>query len=163
MENRQYWLALFTATTWQEFIDLGAEVYGFNQRYFVTALRTKPGDYFICYVAGLSRFIAVLEIVSPSYYDPTQIFSFDIYPVRMKVRIVEALDLETAVPVKELSSQLSTFQNLKTPSSWAMHFRNSLKQWKESDAEIVLGAIRKAKKSPVVRPVSKAQLAKEPQ
>ena len=163
MENRQYWLALFTATTWQEFVELGAEVYGFNQRYFVTALRTKPGDYFICYVAGVSRFVGVLEIVSPSYYDTTQIFSFDIYPVRLKVKVVEALDLETAVPVKELSSQLSMFQNLKTPSSWAMHFRNSLKQWKESDAKVVLDALRKAKKSPVVRPVSKSQLTKEPQ
>jgi predicted RNA-binding protein len=158
MEERQYWLGLFTATTWEEFINSGATVYGLNERFKVTAGRTKPGDYLICYVAGISRFIGVLEILSAPFWDNSEIWTYDIYPIRLKVKIVQQLTLETAIPVKELSSKLSMFQNLSSPSSWASHFRNSLKSWKSADAKVVIEALTKAKQNPVEHPLGKARV-----
>ncbi|HEY8227075.1 MAG TPA: EVE domain-containing protein [Pyrinomonadaceae bacterium] len=163
MTNRKYWLALFTGTTWQEFLDAGASIYGVNHRYKSMASRTKPGDYLICYVAGISRFIGLLEIVSPSYWDTTSIWTFDIYPVRLKVRVVLNLLPETAVPVKELITGLSSFRNMKHSSSWAMFFRQPFREWQTSDAETIVKVLKKAKQHPILRSVLASQLAKEPQ
>ncbi len=158
MEERQYWLALFTAMTWKEFTASGASVYGLNERFKMTAARTKPGDYLICYVAGISRFIAVLEITSESFRDNSEIWTLDIYPVRLRVKVIQELTLETAIPIQELSAELSMFQNLSSPSSWASHFRHSLKLWKPSDAKVVIKALTNTKKNPVSRPLGKVRM-----
>jgi hypothetical protein len=63
MQSRDYWLDLFTGTTWQEFLDAGAGVSGFRERRWKTVQRIKPGDYLLCYLTGVSRFIGVLEPV----------------------------------------------------------------------------------------------------
>jgi predicted RNA-binding protein len=157
MDERKYWLALFTTTTWQEFLDSGADVYGLSKRYRVTAACTKPGDYLLCYVAGISRFIGLLEVLSRPFSDTSSIWSSDIYPLRLRVKVVLALTPETAVPVKELMEDLSVIRNLKSPSKWAISFRISFKKWLASDARTVIKALEEAKQHPIARPVFKSQ------
>jgi hypothetical protein len=60
-----YWLNLFIETTWQEFLDAGATVSGFRERHWKTVQQIEPGDYFICYLTGVSRFIGAIEVTSP--------------------------------------------------------------------------------------------------
>jgi hypothetical protein len=69
MTPRTYWLDLFTGTTWGAFVAAGASVSGFreNRRRQVETL--KPGDYLLCYLTGVSRFIAVLEVTSEIFHD----------------------------------------------------------------------------------------------
>jgi hypothetical protein len=64
---------LFTGTTWQEFLDAGASVSGFRKRRWKTVQRIKPGDYLLCYLTGVSRFIGVLEVTSDPYWDETPV------------------------------------------------------------------------------------------
>lgn len=163
MSEKRYWLIVFTGTTWQEFVSSGANVCGLSDRYQKMAERTKLGDYLLCYVAGISRFIGLLEITSGPFRDRTGIWTFDIYPLRLKVRPVILLTPESAVPVQSLKDHLSIFQNLKSPSSWAMQFRNSIREWKATDAEIVISALNEASRNPTIRPVKASKLAKEPQ
>ena len=59
---RNYWLNLVTATTWDEFLRAGADVSGFLESKWTTVREIKPGDHFLCYMIGISRFIAVLEM-----------------------------------------------------------------------------------------------------
>ena len=73
MIARNYWLDLFTGTTWQEFLDAGASVSGFRERRWTTVQRIKPGDYLLCYLTGVSRFIGVLEVTSDPYWDETPV------------------------------------------------------------------------------------------
>jgi hypothetical protein len=64
MAGRNYWLDLFTAVTWQEFLQAGGKVSGFRESRWSTLQKIKPGDYFLCYVTGISRWIGLLEVTS---------------------------------------------------------------------------------------------------
>jgi predicted RNA-binding protein len=123
--TRNYWLDLFTGTTWEEFLSAGGEVSGFRERRWKAVQRIKPGDYLLCYLTGISRWIGVLEVVSEPFRDNTPIWKDEEFPCRVRVRPVATLTPETAVPVFELRDQLSVFQNLKNPNAWTGHFRGS--------------------------------------
>lgn len=50
MQDRNYWLDLFTGTTWQEFLDAGGKVSGFRESRWKSVQKMKPGDYLLCYL-----------------------------------------------------------------------------------------------------------------
>jgi hypothetical protein len=60
--TRKYWLDLFTGTTWEEFLEHGAKISGFRASRKRLAERISPGDYLLCYLTGISRFIGILEV-----------------------------------------------------------------------------------------------------
>ncbi|OGO14315.1 MAG: hypothetical protein A2Y53_08575 [Chloroflexi bacterium RBG_16_47_49] len=163
MSERTYWLDLFTGTSWQEFLNAGGNVSGFRASRWNTLQRIKLGDYFICYLTGVMRFIAVLEVVSKPYKDETAIWSFDPFPCRIDVKVVAELTPETAVPILELRDELSIFRNLKNPKAWTGMLRGSPMKWAETDGEIILKSIRNAVSNPVVRVVDQKKLARRPQ
>jgi len=51
--NRNYWLDLFTGTTWEEFKKHGATVSGFRRRRRRLAKDIHPGDYLLCYLTAV--------------------------------------------------------------------------------------------------------------
>jgi hypothetical protein len=159
---RNYWLDLFTGTTWQEFLDAGAEVSGFRERRWKAVQRVKTGDYLLCYLTGVGRFVAVLEVVSTAFWDDRQIWKGAVFPCRVKVKVVVSLTPETAVPIVQLRDVLTIFQNLRSPFAWTGHVRGSPAKWKPSDGEAVVRAVEEASRNPVVRPVDAAKLARLP-
>jgi predicted RNA-binding protein len=159
---RSYWLDLFTGTTWEEFLAAGGEVSGFRDRRWKSVQRIKPGDYLLCYLTGVSRWIGVLEVVSEPFRDNTPIWKDEEFPSRVRVRPVVTLTPETAVPVFELRDQLSAFQNLKNPNAWTGHFRGSPVRWKVADGEAVVSAVQEAEKNPIKRPADAAKLSRRP-
>ena len=62
MSNRTYWLDLFSGATWQEFLDAGANVSGFRESRWKTVEQMQRGDYLLCYLTGVMRWIGVLEL-----------------------------------------------------------------------------------------------------
>jgi hypothetical protein len=162
MQSRDYWLDLFTGTTWQEFLDAGADVSGFRENRWRTAQRIKPGDYLLCYLTGVFRFIGILEVTSEPYKDTTPIWKDTLFPCRMSVKVIIALTPETAVPIHNLRDELSIFENLTTPHAWTGHLRGSPSKWKHSDGEVIVRALEEAKANPVVRPVDARKLARRP-
>lgn len=162
MSSRSYWLNLFTGTTWQEFLDASAQVSGFRESRWKTVQKIKPGDYLLCYLTGVSRFIGIFEVSSKPYKDTTPMWSLALFPCRMQVKVVVALAPETAVPIHDLREELSIFQNLKSPHAWTGRLRGSPAKWKASDGEAILKALLEAKENPVVRPVDRRKLARRP-
>jgi predicted RNA-binding protein len=160
--GRNYWLDLFTGATWQEFLDAGATVSGNRERRWKTVQQIKPGDYLLCYLTGVSRFIGVLEVTSEPYWDETPIWKDEVFPCRVKVEVIAALTPETAVPIFDLKEQLTIFQNLKSPAAWTGHVRGSPARWKPSDGEAVVYAVMEAAENPVKRPVDASKLARRP-
>ena len=126
------------------------------------AQRIKPGDYLLCYLTGVSRWIGVLEVTSAAFRDKTPIWKDEDFPCRLRVKVAASLTPETAVPVFELRNQLSAFQNLKNPNAWTGRFRGSPSRWKASDGEAVVQAVLEAKRNPVTRPVDPAKLRRRP-
>ena len=88
MADRSHWLDLFTHVTWQEFLDAGANVSGFRESRWNTLQKVKIGDYFLCYLTGLSRWIGLLEVTSASFRDTSPIWKDDSFPSRVKVKVV---------------------------------------------------------------------------
>jgi hypothetical protein len=122
----------------------------------------QPGDYLLCYLTGISRWIGLLEVGSTPFKDCSPIWADEDFPCRMRVSILIALTPETAVPVLGLQDRLSIFRDLKSPRAWTGHFRGSPMKWKAPDAEIVIEALQEAQRNPTERPVNPARLARRP-
>jgi len=160
--NRTYWLDLFTYSTWQQFLNAGASVTGFRDRRWSTVKQIRPGDYLLCYLTGVSRWIGMLEATSDGFLDEAPLWTEALFPARVKVKPVVVLTPETAVPVFELRNQLSIFKHLQNPNAWTGHFRGSPTRWKSSDGEAVAAALLAAKSNPVKRAVDLKKLHKMP-
>ena len=158
MAERGYWLDLFTGSTWQDFLRHGGEVSGFRKTRWPSVQRLKVGDYLLAYLTGVSRFIGVLEVTSAAYQDDAPIWSLDVFPCRVHVKVVEQLTPETAVPILDLRDRLTIFQGLKNPNLWQGAVRGSLTKWNQQDGEAVVEAIRHAKQHPTQRPVDQRKL-----
>jgi hypothetical protein len=162
MAARSYWLDLFTGKTWQEFLAAGGEVTGFRAgRRSKTVRRIRPGDYLLCYLTGVSRFIAALEATSDPYVDDAPIWSDEEFPERVRVRTVVALTPETAVPIGQILPRLSIFDP-EHPRSWGGRVRGSPARWSPEDGEAILEALQDAERNPVSRPVDAAKLGRRP-
>lgn len=157
----KYWLNLFTWTTWQEFLEAGGTVSGFRENRWRTVQRMRPGDIFICYLTGLSRFFAILEITGKPHRDDTPIWKEAEFSARVPVRVVLSLPPEHAVPVHALSSQLSYFRNMKGPHSWTGHFRRSPVEEKPDDARAIIAALEEAERNPVFREYDERKLERK--
>ena len=84
MVKPTYWLDLFTGKTWKEFLNAGATVSGFRESRWATEKKKKSGDYLLCYLTGVSRFIGVLEVTSEPYQDRAPIWQDDVFPCRLQ-------------------------------------------------------------------------------
>jgi hypothetical protein len=147
----KYWIDLFTWNTWQEFLGAGGTVSGFREKRWRTVQRIKPGDVFLCYLTGLSRFIGILEVTGEPYFDHAPIWGEAIFPSRLPVRVVLSLQPDHGIPVTSLASQLSYFQDMKSPHSWSGHFRGSPTEERPEDAQVIIAAMQEAEISPISR------------
>ena len=149
--SKNYYLDLFTGKTWEEFLKRGATVTGFKERRKNFAKKIKPGDYFLCYLTGISRFVAVLEVQSECYIGDETIWEDQVFPVRFDVKLLHKLTPETAVPVTELRDKLSIFNDLKSKHAWTGFFRGSPAIFDPEDGKIIFEAIETAVENPVQR------------
>lgn len=160
--NKTYWLDLFTAKTWEEFLKAGGTVSGFRHGRRKIAQGVKSGDYFLCYLTGVSRWIGILKVISGPFEDMKRIWSDEDFPVRFNVESLVVLTPETAIPVLDLKKDLSFFKNLKNPHAWTGYFRSSPKKISRDDGKVIENAIWEGKASPRVTPVDPAKLAYRP-
>jgi len=152
---RSYWIDLFTVETWKEFQDHGSDVSGFSEKRWVTVQRIKPGDYLLCYLTRVSRWVGVLEVTGKPFFDEEPIWSSSVYPSRVPVRAVLQLSPEHGVPVLNMREELTIFRGLDNPNQWQGPFRGSPNRWKAADGEAIVRALQDAEANPVVRPLGR--------
>ena len=162
MSSPTYWLDLFTATTWREFLDAGGGVSGFREASWTTVKQIQPGDYLLCYLVVVQRFVGALEVVTEPFWDEAPIWQDAVFPCRVRVRPIVTLSPETGVPIQELRDTLTIFSRHPDPRAWGIYVRKSPTKWDSRDGEAVVEALRAAEKSPVSRPVKRAQLEWRP-
>ena len=160
--KRTYWLNLFSPQTWQQFLDAGATVTGFRANRWTQVQRIAVGDYMLCYLTQVSRFIGVLEVTSKPYQDQSKSIWDDDFPCRVKVRTVAHIPLDASIPIATLSDRLSIFQNLQSPNAWSGHVRGSPARWRTADGKAVMDAVLEAQAHPVIRPIDKRKLKPSP-
>jgi hypothetical protein len=162
VDDRTFWLDLFTGTTWQQFLDAGGGVSGFQESRWTTVQRIKPGDVLLCYVTGVSRFIGALEVTSAPFKDTTPIWTTNDFPCRISVKPMVMLTAQTSVPVRDVAPHLSFAADFAQPKTWTGHFRGSPTRWKGADGEAVLHALWEAEQQGVKHEVDPAQWGRNP-
>ncbi len=157
-----YWLDLFTGTTWAEFRKAGANVSGFRHRMRKAAEKVKAGDVFLCYLTGVMRWVGALEVVGKSS-DRRAIWKDADFPVRFEVKPLVTLDPEHGVPMSELKGRVLFYETEDDSPGYKAFLRCSPNLFKRaSDGELVLDLLRKAEQQPVTRPVDPRKLARKP-
>jgi hypothetical protein len=100
-------------------------------------------------LTGISRFVGILEVKSKCYFDTTQIWKDEQFPVRFKVDLIERLDPKTVIPVLSLKDKLQIFQRLKSRNSWTGFFRGTPAEFSINEGEIISAAIKNAAMNPI--------------
>lgn len=160
---RTYWIDLFTLETWREFLDHGGRVSGFSEKRWGTVQKIRTGDYLLCYMTGVSRWVGMLEVTQEPFQDDTPIWSSQVFPSRLGVKAVLTVKPEHGVPVLDMRGELTIFQGLDNPNRWQGPFRGSPTRLKPSDGEAVVRALRDARDNPVERPLGRqARLRAKP-
>jgi hypothetical protein len=157
-----YWLDLFTGTTWDEFRKAGAKITGFRERMQRSATRVKPGDVFLCYLTGVMRWVGALEIIAPTR-DASRIWESDAFPVRFTVKPLVMLDAEYGIPMERFEGKLDFYSGPQHRGGFKAFLRMSPNQFKRpADGLIIMDALRAAERSPVASPVDPRKLARKP-
>lgn len=123
-----------------------------------TVNRMQPGDYLLCYLKGVKRWVGVLEVVGAAYDDDSRIWTADTYPARIPVRPVLALEPEYGVPITDMQNELSIFN--AHGGGWGVQLQGAPKIWHESDGEAVVRAVQEAEENPVHRPLTGVRKAR---
>lgn len=156
-----YWLDLFTGTTWKQFREAGATTSGFRARQRKTVERIKPGDVLLCYLTGVMHWIGALQVLGPSD-DKRKIWDTD-FPARLSVKPMIMLDPEHGVPMDQLQGRVAFYASVKDKGGFKGFLRGSPKRFsRTADGELVLRLLEEAQRNPVTRPVDPRKLARKP-
>ena len=157
-----YWMDLFTGTTWEEFQKAGSSVSGFRHRMRRTVQSIQPGDILLCYLTGVMRWVGALEVLGQSD-DKSKIWKDTEFPARVKVKPLVLLSPTTGVPMNDLKGRVRFFQTQTDSGKFKGFVRVSPALFRpKEDGDLILRLLREAEKSPVSRPVDAKKLARKP-
>jgi predicted RNA-binding protein len=144
------YIDLFTPETWKAFVDRGGGVTGFRQSQKTAASKIKPGDLFLAYLVGVSRWVGLLKVTSEIYVDSSSYFkeSDDPFVIRFKVDPLVVLEPVYGIPVKHLWHKLSICERID-PNSMGWPYKigvaRSLGEVPERDTEQLIQALQEQK------------------
>ena len=157
-----YWLNLFTGTTWEELRKAGSNITGFSEHRKGIASRIEPGDIFLCYLTGVMRWVGALEVIGLTR-DSSPIWKDADYPVRFEVRPLILLEPEQGIPMDELEGRVDFFTGPKDKGKFKGFLRGSPNHFKSiEDGRLILDLLRQAQQEPMIRPVDPRKLARKP-
>ncbi len=159
--ERNHWLQLFNINSWAEFISSGAEVVGFKKTRENIFKKINPGDYLLCYCTGIRRYVGLLEVTGPLYWDDRKIWSDDLLPWRFPVKALIVLKPEHGVPINSLKNSLSIFQNDRSPNVWKECFLRL--QIIPEDSNLIIEAMRVALSKSQVIPYDSVKSSRKPE
>ncbi len=132
-----YYIDLFTPETWQEARSRGLTITGFSERRRRYASRVKPGDVFLCYLTGRSRFIGALRVTSEMFIDKeTRIWASQPFPVRFECELMVEVPEDHGIHLREVQAQSAQ------PATYDWIFRASPQEMPTDDSEWVLRRLR---------------------
>jgi hypothetical protein len=134
-----YWLCLFTGTSWSQFLNAKNKQVGFNKTQIKQAHKIKTGDLLIAYLTKVSRFVAILEVTHEAIISEEQKWTEGLFPVRIGAKVVKQLTIPSAIPMSAFLGKLSFLMLNEMPVSgvWSAHVRSSPRRWKSEDGEAV--------------------------
>lgn len=165
MDNRhpKYWLYLFTGPTWKAFRDVNAKTCGFTRRWRKIAESIAVGDFFICYLTGVTRWVGVLKVKRALYEGGGPEWTRRDFPLLFDVEPITLLNPEHGVPLATFEGKVDFFQRPEDRKGYKQFFRRFPNEFKrKEDAVLVVSHLEEAHKNPIFRPVSETLLNKGP-
>ncbi|MDB3953798.1 EVE domain-containing protein [Alphaproteobacteria bacterium] len=163
-----YWLCLFTGTSWMEFLNAELPEVGFNEKQLKQAQKIKEGDRLIAYLTKVSRFVGILEVTREAEVSYETKWTEGTFPVRVGARVLTKSSIPDAVPLPALLGKLSFLQYDEMPVSgvWSAHVRSSPRHWKPEDGRTIERALKRslssdAKTRRKANPVSSVKLERK--
>ena len=157
-----YWLDLFTGTTWREFRQAGAAVSGFSARRRNVAQRMRAGDILVCYLTGVMRWVGALEVTGASG-NADRIWKDQEFPVRFDVKPLIILEPEHGIPMEQLQGRVKFFASAKDKGKFRGFVRSSPNPFQDpKDAELILSLLRQAETKPGLSTGDPKKLARKP-
>jgi hypothetical protein len=132
-----YWLDLFTPETWEELAGIDYATSGFRANRKAHAAKVRPGDFFLCYLTGKSRFVGILEVLSESFWDEHPIWQSDVFPVRFRTRRVCIVAQDRGIHLHEVSAQSAK------AASWGGYVRGSPKRLPQADGDFIVASLKR--------------------
>ncbi|MDQ6632438.1 MAG: hypothetical protein M3Y82_11910 [Verrucomicrobiota bacterium] len=127
-----YWLDLFTGTTWNEFQKSGASVSGFSYRMRKTVQKIQRGDILLCYLTGVMRWVGALEVIGQTD-DKTPIWKDAEFPSRLKVKPLLMLSPTNGIPMSQLEGKVQFYQTKADSGKFKGFVRGSPAIFKEKE------------------------------
>lgn len=157
-----YWIDLFTGTTWEEFLKDGANVTGFRHRMRNTVRNIPPGDILLCYVTGVMRWIGALEVVGLSD-DKRRIWKREEFPARLEVRPIVMLEPENGVLMEDLEGRVRFYRGPEDRGKFKGFVRRSPNLFENpEDGALIVDLLKEARKNPKARSVDPKKWEREP-
>ncbi|WP_370574736.1 hypothetical protein [Methanomethylovorans sp.] len=163
-----YWLDLFTGTTWNEFRAAGASITGFSDTRKSTVNKIAKGDILLCYITGIMQWVGALEVLGPSN-DVSKIWQANNnseslqFPIRLEVKPLIMLDPEYGVQMKDLEGKVSFYTEPSDRRSAFKGFvRSSPAKCKEEDGKLIYNLINEAKNNPVAKKIDRKKIRRVP-
>ncbi len=157
-----YWLDLYTGTTWEEFQRCGSTVTGFSARMRKNVERIGAGDVLLCYMTGVMRWIGALEVLGASQ-EKKRIWKDAEFPARLAVKPLVMLSPENGVPMAEFEGKVSFYRGQADRGKFKGFIRMSPNLFRSrADGDLILKMLQEAERSPVARPVDAKKLARRP-
>ncbi len=136
MAEQSYYIDLFTPETWAEAGAHGYHVTGFSERRRNYASRIKPGDLFMCYLTGLSRFVGVLRASSTMYWNEERIWASQVFPVRFRCELVLRVREDDGIHLRTVQKRSAS------PDTYNWIFRASPQEMPADDGEWIVSQLK---------------------
>ena len=157
-----YWLGLFTGTTWQQFRLSGATVIGFRARQRRTVASIPAGDVLLCYLTGVKHWVGALKVAGPSD-DSRPIWTDEYFSERLAVEPMVLLNPEHGIPLERLRGRLDFYKTEADKGGYRGFLRTSPNRFRNrTDGDLILQLLHEAANSPLALPVDPRQLARRP-
>jgi len=159
-----YYLNLFSPQTWNAARSKKVALTGFRKAQRGQALKVVPGDIFLCYLVGISRWSGALKVASELYEDDTVFYTEpDPFTIRFKVDPIFVFPQDMSLPIvlDGLWDKLSiTCLFQKGSLGWGNFFQSSLREISEVDGNLILDRLAAQAAQPVSYPLTSRDLRK---
>jgi len=141
-----YWLCLFTGTSWTQFLSSDHACVGFNAKQIKQAQKIRKGDQLIAYLTKVSRFVAILEVTEEASTSEEKIWTEGLFPVRVGAQVLKQVPIPSALPMDAFLGKLSFLKMEEMPVAgvWSAHVRSSPRKWRTEDGITVSTALTEA-------------------
>jgi len=137
-----YWHDVFTVKSWAEFKKAGSKSSGFPDRRWKSVQNIGIGDILLCYMKGKSCWFAALEVTSKPYQDyKNRIWSDDLYPSRVDVKVLMELNPDRALDATRMLARLKIFEKVRDKSIWGVVLRGAPIKMAGEDGDIIFSEL----------------------